>query len=42
MPTRRACERPLKDWMQFTGLVRPDDFRALTRARTRSPGATPW
>ena len=30
--TRRAYENALKDFMQFTGIVRPDEFRSVTRA----------
>jgi integrase/recombinase XerD len=30
--TRRAYENALQDFMQFTGIVRPDEFRSVTRA----------
>jgi integrase/recombinase XerD len=30
--TRRAYENALQDFMQFTGIVRPDEFRTVTRA----------
>jgi site-specific recombinase XerD len=30
--TRRAYENALKDFMAFTGIVRPDEFREVTRA----------
>lgn len=30
--TRRAYENALQDFMTFTGIVRPDEFRAVTRA----------
>ncbi len=30
--TRRAYENALKDFMRFTGIVRPDEFRNVTRA----------
>jgi integrase/recombinase XerD len=30
--TRRAYERALNDFMAFTGIVRPDEFRTVTRA----------
>ena len=29
--TRRAYENALKDFMQFTGIVRPEEFRTVTR-----------
>ncbi len=30
--TRRAYENAIRDFMQFTGIVRPDEFRTVTRA----------
>jgi integrase/recombinase XerD len=30
--TRRAYERAVKDFMQFTGITRPEEFRTVTRA----------
>lgn len=30
--TRRAYENALKDFMRFTGIVQPDEFRTVTRA----------
>ena len=30
--TRRAYENAIKDFMQFTGIVRPEEFRTVTRA----------
>ena len=30
--TRRAYENALQDFMQFTGIVRPKEFRTVTRA----------
>lgn len=30
--TRRAYENALQDFMRFTGIVRPDEFRTVTRA----------
>ncbi|HTR24386.1 MAG TPA: tyrosine-type recombinase/integrase [Terriglobales bacterium] len=30
--TRRAYENALKDFMRFTGIVRPEEFRGITRA----------
>ena len=30
--TRRAYKNALQDFMQFTGIVRPDEFRSVTRA----------
>jgi integrase/recombinase XerD len=30
--TRRAYENALKDFMQFTGIARPDEFRIVTRS----------
>jgi site-specific recombinase XerD len=30
--TRRAYENALKDFMRFTGIVRPEEFRTVTRA----------
>ena len=30
--TRRACENALRDFMQFTGIVRSDEFRSVARA----------
>lgn len=30
--TRRAYENAIKDFMRFTGIVRPDEFRNVTRA----------
>src|SRR5439155_941081 len=30
--TRRAYENAIKDFMQFTGIVRPEEFRTATRA----------
>jgi integrase/recombinase XerD len=30
--TRRAYENALQDFMQFTGIIRPDEFRTVTRA----------
>lgn len=30
--TRRAYENALQDFMQFTGIARPDEFRSVTRA----------
>src|SRR5687768_7847793 len=30
--TRRAYQNALQDFMQFTGIVRPDEFREITRA----------
>jgi len=30
--TRRAYENAVKDFMQFTGIARPEEFRAVTRA----------
>ena len=30
--TRRAYGNALQDFMQFTGIVRPDEFRSVTRA----------
>jgi integrase/recombinase XerD len=30
--TRRAYENAIKDFMRFTGLAKPEDFRAVTRA----------
>jgi integrase/recombinase XerD len=30
--TRRAYENAIKDFMQFTGIQRPDEFRSVTRA----------
>jgi site-specific recombinase XerD len=30
--TRRAYESAVKDFMRFTGIVRPEDFRTVTRA----------
>lgn len=30
--TRRAYENALQDFMQFTGIVKPDEFRTVTRA----------
>jgi integrase/recombinase XerD len=30
--TRRAYENALKDFMQFTGIVKPQEFRGITRA----------
>jgi site-specific recombinase XerD len=30
--TRRAYENAIKDFMRFTGIVRPDEFRSVTRA----------
>jgi site-specific recombinase XerD len=30
--TRRAYENAVKDFMQFTGIVRPEEFRTVTRA----------
>jgi site-specific recombinase XerD len=30
--TRRAYENALKDFMQFTGIIRPEEFRGITRA----------
>ena len=30
--TRRAYENAVKDFMRFTGIVRPEEFRTVTRA----------
>src|ERR1700719_1849179 len=30
--TRRAYENAIKDFMRFTGIKRPDEFRTVTRA----------
>src|SRR5271167_5010909 len=30
--TRRAYENAIRDFMQFTGIVRPEEFRTVTRA----------
>jgi hypothetical protein len=30
--TRRAYENAIHDFMRFTGIVRPDEFRTVTRA----------
>ena len=30
--TRRAYENAIKDFMRFTGIVRPEEFRTVTRA----------
>ena len=30
--TRRAYENALKDFMQFTDIGRPEEFRSITRA----------
>lgn len=30
--TRRAYENALKDFMRFTGIIQPDEFRSVTRA----------
>src|SRR5580704_3706923 len=30
--TRRTYERSIKDFMRFAGIVRPEEFRAVTRA----------
>ncbi len=30
--TRRAYENAIKDFMQFTGIVKPEEFRTVTRA----------
>ena len=30
--TRRAYQNALQDFMRFTGIVRPDEFRTVTRA----------
>lgn len=30
--TRRAYENAIKDFMAFTGIQRPDEFRTVTRA----------
>jgi site-specific recombinase XerD len=30
--TRRAYEKAVKDFMQFTGIIRPEEFRTVTRA----------
>ena len=30
--TRRAYQNALQDFMRFTGIVRPDEFRSVTRA----------
>ena len=37
--TRRAYENAVKDFMRFTGIARPEEFRSVTHARTSSPGA---
>ena len=37
--TRRACENALQDFMRFTGIQKPEEFRDIT-ALTSSPGAT--
>ena len=31
--TRRAYENAIRDFMQFTGIVRPEEFRIVTRGR---------
>jgi integrase/recombinase XerD len=33
--TRRAYENAVRDFMQFAGIGRPEEFRAVTRARHR-------
>ena len=30
--SRRAYERAVKDFMLFTGIIRPEEFRTVTRA----------
>ena len=30
--TRRAYENALQDFMRFTGIVKPDEFRTVTRS----------
>src|ERR1700694_5168713 len=30
--TRRAYENAIRDFMRFTGIVRPEEFRTITRA----------
>ena len=32
MSTRRAYENAVRDFMRFTGIVRPEEFRTVTRA----------
>lgn len=39
--TRRAYENAIGDFMQFTGIARPDEFRTVTRP-TSSPGVMTW
>ena len=38
--TRRAHEYAVRDFMRFTGIERPEEFRTVTRAHL--PGATTW
>jgi len=44
--TRRIYENAVKDFMRFTGIARPEEFRIVTRARhrlaRRAGAARPW
>jgi hypothetical protein len=40
--TRRAYENAIRDFMGFTGIGRPEEFRTITRAHISSLGATSW
>ena len=39
--TRRAYENALQDFMRFTGIKEPGEFRIVTRLHVM-PGATTW
>jgi len=38
--TRRAYENAVKDFTRFTGIVRPEEFRIVTRAHMYRPELT--
>jgi integrase/recombinase XerD len=41
LSTRRAYETAIRDFMRFTGIVRPEEFRSVTRAHIMGRKAHP-